>query len=134
MPLEYLNKEYTDPWNRTLYGVNALTSQAYDPFRKALIENFDEGWEKLLKFDWASTRSYLTQEAKYPQSVAHWLETRSSGTGGFDKAFAEVGILIVSIRRATHIQFASRTSLNLSILTIPPRRSTGTVSKEEAMS
>jgi len=69
--------------------VNACTAAAYDTFRKALIDNFPEGWKKLLEYDWASTRSYLTQEAKYPQSVAHWMETRDAGTGGFDRALAE---------------------------------------------
>jgi len=43
-----------------------------------------------MMYDWASTRAYLTQEyPKYPLPVVHWMETRNSGTGGFDVAFAE---------------------------------------------
>ena len=95
VPEEYLNKEYVDLRKKTVYGVNACTAAAYDPFRKALIDNFDKGWEELMKYDWASTRSYLSQgDPKYPLSVIHWMETRNSGTGGFDRAFAEVRYLI----------------------------------------
>lgn len=90
VPKEYLNKEYVDLRGKTVYGVNACTAAAYDPFRKALIDNFDKGWEELMKYDWASTRSYLAREKpNYPLSVIHWMETRNSGTGGFDRAFAE---------------------------------------------
>ncbi|KAH9955575.1 hypothetical protein BC827DRAFT_1378989 [Russula dissimulans] len=89
VPPEYLNKEYTDPRDRKLYGLNACTLEALDKFRKPLLDNFDEGWRKLLEYDWASTRSYLMQEVKYPPSVAHWMETRDTGTGGFDQALAE---------------------------------------------
>jgi hypothetical protein len=93
---------------------------AYDKFRKPLLDNFDEGWKKLLEYDWASTRAYLTQGAKYPQSVVHWLETRNSGTGGFDKAFSEVGILTILILRATvKLNSISRPSLILLNSTIP---------------
>ena len=114
--------------------MDACTSAAYDEFRKPLIEDFPKGWKKLMEYDWASTRSYLTQEAKYPLSVAHWLENRDSGTGGFDKALAEVGILTVFILRATlTLNSTSRMSLILLNSTIPQRRSTGTVSKGAAM-
>jgi len=89
VPLEYLNKQYTDPWGRSLSGASACTAAAYDKFRKALLDNWCDGWGRLMENDWASTRSYLTQRANYPESVAHWLETRDSGTGGFDKAFSE---------------------------------------------
>ncbi|KAF8810968.1 FAD/NAD(P)-binding domain-containing protein [Phlegmacium glaucopus] len=89
VPEEYLNKEYIDLRGNKVFGVNACTAAAYDPFRKALIEDFHKGWEELMKYDWASTRSYLTQEKKYPFSVVHWMENRSSGTGAFDRAFSE---------------------------------------------
>ena len=94
----YLNKTYLDPWNRQLAGVDACTAEAFDPFRKALIENFETGWKELMKYDWASTRSYLTREMApvYPLSVVHWMETRNSGTGGYDRAFSEVSILVSS--------------------------------------
>lgn len=95
MPTAYLNKIYTDLWERKLAGVNACTAEAFDPFRKALIDDFEKGWEELMKYDWASTRSYLTREKpEYPLPVVHWMETRNSGTGGYDRAFSEVRIWI----------------------------------------
>jgi hypothetical protein len=97
VPEEFLNKEYVDLRGNKVFGVNACTAAAYDPFRKDLIENFDKGWEELMKYDWASTRSYLMQEKpKYPFSVVHWMENRSSGTGSFDRAFSEVSISLSS--------------------------------------
>ncbi|KAF7357173.1 L-amino acid oxidase 1 [Mycena sanguinolenta] len=90
VPEEFLEKEYVDLRGKTVFGVDACTAAAFDPFRKALIDDFDEGWKELMKYDWASTRSYLARESpKYPLSVVHWMETRDSGTGGFDRAFAE---------------------------------------------
>ena len=95
-----MNKEFVDLRGKTVYGVNACTAEAYDPWRKDLIEDCKEGWEKLMKdYDWASTRSYLSQgKPKYPLSVIHWMETRNSGTGGFDRAFAEVRYLYHSAK------------------------------------
>jgi hypothetical protein len=76
-----------------VFGVDACTAAAFDPLRKALIEDFDKGWEELMSYDWASTRSYLMREKpQYPTSVVHWMETRNSGTSGFDRAFSEVRI------------------------------------------
>ena len=93
VPEEYLNKEFIDSWNKTSFGVNACAAAAYDPFRTALIDNFEQGWEELMKYDWASAISYLMREGpKYPLPVIHWMETRNTGTGGFDRAFAEVSI------------------------------------------
>jgi hypothetical protein len=93
VPKEYLNKECVDLRGETVFGVDACTAEAYDPFRKALVDNFEKGWEKLMEYDWASTRSYLTREKpNYPLPVVHWMENRDSGTGGFDQAFSEVSI------------------------------------------
>ena len=82
--------EYTDLSKKKLFGVKACTAAAFDPFRKALLDDFDKGWAKLMAYDGHSTRTYLTQVEKYPLSVVHWMETRNSGTGGLDVAFAEV--------------------------------------------
>ena len=97
VPKEYLYKEHIDLRGKKVFGVNACTGAAFDPFRKALINNFNEGWEELMKYDWASTRSYLAREKpQYPLSVVHWMETRDNGTGGFDQAFSEVSICLSS--------------------------------------
>jgi hypothetical protein len=75
VPKEYLDKEHTNLSNKKVYGVNACTAAAYDPFRAALIADFEKGWEKLMEYDWASKRSYLMRETpKYPLSVVHWME------------------------------------------------------------
>jgi hypothetical protein len=92
----YLDLQYRDPWERDLAGVDACTAQAFDRFRQPLIDDFETGWEELMEYDWASTRSYLTREKGYPLSVVHWMETRDSGTGGYDRAFSEVRILLSS--------------------------------------
>ena len=47
-----------------------------------------------MKYNWASTRSYLTitrpKDPNPPLSVVHWMGTRNAGTGGCDAAFSEV--------------------------------------------
>jgi hypothetical protein len=91
VPEGYVDMQYTDLWQRPLEGVDACTAKAFDQFRKGLIDDFEKGWKELMKYDWASTRSYLTREKpQYPLSVVHWMETRNSGTGGYDRAFSEV--------------------------------------------
>jgi hypothetical protein len=92
VPDEYLKKEYTDSRGRKYFGASACAAQAFDPFREDLIgDNYKAGWENLMKYDWASTRSYLAREMdpKYPLPAVHWMETRNSGTGGYDHAFSE---------------------------------------------
>jgi hypothetical protein len=51
VPKEYLNKEHTDLRGKKVFGVNACTAAAYDPFRKALIVHFKKGWEELMRYD-----------------------------------------------------------------------------------
>ncbi|KAF5343736.1 hypothetical protein D9757_014641 [Collybiopsis confluens] len=89
VPEIFLNKSHVDLSGKKIFGADACLYAAYDPFRAALVEDFDQGWEKLMAYDRSSVRSYLTHEAQYPIPVAHWLETRNSGTGGFDSSFAE---------------------------------------------
>jgi len=87
VPKEYFYKEHIDLRGNKVIGLNACVGAAYDPFRKILLEDFDKGWEELMKYDSYSTRSYLMQ--KYPFSVVHWMENRTGGTGSFDQAFPE---------------------------------------------
>jgi hypothetical protein len=93
VPDEYLKKEYSNSRGRSYFGASACAAQAFDSFREDLIgDNYKEGWEKLMKYDWASTRSYLAREMdpKYPLPVIRWMETRNSGAGGYDQAFSKV--------------------------------------------
>jgi hypothetical protein len=93
VPNVYLEKHYFNSRGREYFGASACAAEAFDPFREALIgDNYKEGWENLMRYDWASTRSYLAREMnpKYPLPAIHWMETRNSGTGGYDHAFSEV--------------------------------------------
>jgi len=89
---------YTDLRHKEVFGVNACIAAAFDQFRADLIADFDEGWEKLMEYDWASARSYLTREKpQYPLSVVQWLETRNGGgTGSFDRSLSEVSMSLSS--------------------------------------
>ncbi|KAF9057128.1 hypothetical protein BJ165DRAFT_9229 [Panaeolus papilionaceus] len=90
VPDQYINAQTVDLRGDTVYGVNACTSMAFDGFRKALLDNFETGWEGLMKYDWASTRTYLFREKpQFPLSVVQWMETRNSSSGGFDGSLSE---------------------------------------------
>ena len=120
VPKEYLDKEHVDLKHKKVFGVNACTAAAYDPVRKALIDDFEQGWEELMRYDWATTRSYLTRgEPNYPLSVVQWIEDRNIG---FDRGFSEVGIFTLPSLRLKSI---SRPFLALSNSTIPPSTSSG---------
>jgi hypothetical protein len=41
-----------------------LLEDTYGPYKKALADNFEEGFEKLLEEDGHSTRSYMRTEMK----------------------------------------------------------------------
>jgi hypothetical protein len=93
VPQKYVDRTTTDLRGNQVFGVDACTADAFDQFRKALVDNFCDGWEKLMKYDWASTTGYLVRETPaYPLSVAWWMETRNTGSGGYDRAFSEVSI------------------------------------------
>jgi hypothetical protein len=132
IPEEYLNKRHINLRGETVFGVEACTSAAYDQFRKDLMDDWEIGWKKLMEYDWASTRSYLTQEAKYPPSVVQWMETRTNGTASFDKAFSEVRMFF-SIRQVIHLSFTlvSRRFLNpLNSMILRRNLSNGTALRE----
>ena len=84
--------------------------QAVSPIVTALEEDFEKGFELLLKTDRYSTRQYLATQVPYPNqtdpetnekyscldglpaSVIDWCETRETGTNLFDEAFSETCI------------------------------------------
>ncbi|PPQ76897.1 hypothetical protein CVT24_008782 [Panaeolus cyanescens] len=107
----YVNLETKNLRGEPVYGVNACTSVAFDRFRKALVTkgNFKKGWEELLRYDWASTRTYLSQ---YPASISQWMETRNSSTGGYDSALSEVrSVVHLPCQRRVH-----NVDLSMSVL------------------
>jgi len=71
-------------------GVEALLAEAYDPFKVRLIEDFEKGWEHLMKYDNHSARTYLGQVKGHPFSVIGWMETMDTSTLSYDLAFSEV--------------------------------------------
>ncbi|CUS12591.1 unnamed protein product [Tuber aestivum] len=89
VPDEYLEFTYVKDNGEILVGVAALLAEAYDPFKKKLVENFEEGWEYLMQFDSHSTRTYLGQVKSYPFSVIDWMETMDTSTLTYDLAFSE---------------------------------------------
>lgn len=41
-------------------GVDDMVNDQVDRFRKALVDDFDKGWELLMQYDMWSTRGYMT--------------------------------------------------------------------------
>eukprot|EP00475_Leptophrys_vorax_P035814 TRINITY_DN5953_c0_g1_i2.p1 TRINITY_DN5953_c0_g1~~TRINITY_DN5953_c0_g1_i2.p1 ORF type:complete len:867 (-),score=210.06 TRINITY_DN5953_c0_g1_i2:68-2668(-) len=81
-------------------GSGAILDEIYLPFKQKFRNNFKTGHEYLRNFDHHSTRSYISQQHHFDgmkccgdeqtkMRVAHWLETRDSGTGLYDMAFSE---------------------------------------------
>lgn len=71
-------------------GVEALLADAYDPFKKKLIENLEKGWEHLMEYDDHSVRTYLGQVKGYPFGVITWMETMDGSTLSYNLALSEV--------------------------------------------
>ncbi|PWW76289.1 amine oxidase [Tuber magnatum] len=89
VPDKYLKFTYTRPGSTPLKGVEALLADAYDPFKKKLVENFKEGWKYLMQFDNHSPPTYLSQVKGHPFSVIQWMETMDASTLSYDLAFSE---------------------------------------------
>jgi hypothetical protein len=52
-------------------GYSHWIDEKLNPFKKALVNNFDEGWKYLMQYDSYSFRTYMTlEEPKYPNSVS----------------------------------------------------------------
>ncbi|KAM9957008.1 hypothetical protein ACTFIR_003745 [Dictyostelium discoideum] len=66
-----------------------LLDAVYKKFSDDLENDFESGFETLLKSDNYSTRAYLFEKGPYPQSVVNYLETMDTGTGLYDMAFSE---------------------------------------------
>ncbi|KAM0243957.1 hypothetical protein ACHAP5_006720 [Fusarium lateritium] len=72
-----------------------IAGDAFKPYKDALKDNFNKGWEKLMKADAFSTREYLKvggpegKEPKYDYFTIQWAETQNTSTNLFDQAFSE---------------------------------------------
>ncbi|PPR01357.1 hypothetical protein CVT24_006311 [Panaeolus cyanescens] len=88
---KYIDMQATDLRGKTVYGVAACSSIAFDGFRKELLADYKKGWDALMQYDWASTRAYLSQYGpKFPLSVIQWMETQNGSTRGYDHALSEI--------------------------------------------
>jgi monoamine oxidase len=79
--------------------VNKLLNGVYDPFKKAMTGDFEAGFRILLEFDGYTTREVLKNPPVAMGGLTNlkpldffsiqWLETNNTGSGLFDRAFAE---------------------------------------------
>jgi monoamine oxidase len=68
-----------------------MIAAALGPFKQALVENFDVGWENLMQWDEHSTRDYMAfvMDPPYPDDIINWCETFDSATNLYDCALSE---------------------------------------------
>jgi hypothetical protein len=83
-------------------GATHWLKQCIDPFKKEFIPDFEKGWDRLMKFDMHSMRSFMAssfditegdfvlKKEAYPTSAIDWLERTNTATGLFDMAFSEM--------------------------------------------
>jgi monoamine oxidase len=75
--------------------VNGALDEAFGPYKRALAEDFEAGFDKLMAVDDFSTREYLRRGGPDGTGRRHdfhsiqWMETQNTSTGLFDQAFSE---------------------------------------------
>lgn len=79
VPNEYLDRSAGD-----------LLGGVLDPFVKELRDDFDQGFQSLLRFDHMSFRYYLQAQAGWPASVIDFVETVTSQTNQFTLSTTEL--------------------------------------------
>ncbi|EDU39560.1 L-amino acid oxidase [Pyrenophora tritici-repentis Pt-1C-BFP] len=83
--------------------VNKLLNGVYEPFKKAMAADFEEGFKHLMKYDSYTTREMLKNPPPPSKNgltplksldffSVQWLETNNTATGLFDKAFSEAAM------------------------------------------
>ena len=96
-----MTRQFTKSNGQKVYGVEACFVAAFQPFKDALVRDFNVGWDVLMKYDGFSTRAFLLQVVGYPAAVVEWIEIWHGGTGAFRGGFAQV-------RAANNIQLDLR--------------------------
>jgi monoamine oxidase len=75
--------------------VSTLIDDAFRPYKEKLAEDFNRGFEELMKVDDFSTREFLKRGGpdgtlpKYDFFSVQWMETQNTSTNLFDQAFSE---------------------------------------------
>ncbi|KAF3930142.1 hypothetical protein ABW19_dt0208437 [Dactylella cylindrospora] len=81
--------------NHVVDNVDNILEEAFGPYKKALGENFDKGFDKLMTADDFSTREFLKRggpdgsQPHYNFFAIQWMETQDTSTNLFDQAFSE---------------------------------------------
>jgi monoamine oxidase len=80
-------------------GVDQLLNGVYEPFKKVMAADFDEGFKLLMNYDSYTTREILRNPPPAKNGLSNlepldffsvqWLETNNTATGLFDQAFSE---------------------------------------------
>ena len=80
-------------------NVETLLDHAYEPFKKAMAVDFEEGFKLLMRYDSYTTREVLRNRPPVKNGLGpskdldfftiQWLETNSTASGLFDQAFSE---------------------------------------------
>lgn len=76
-------------------NVGDILEQTFGPYKDKLAENFEEGFDELMKVDHFSTREYLKsggpdgEQRHYDYFSIQWMETMNTSTNLFDQAFSE---------------------------------------------
>ncbi|KAF7177494.1 hypothetical protein CNMCM7691_005747 [Aspergillus felis] len=70
-------------------GAEEILQDAFGYFKYRLKNNFEKGFQELLRRDNLSTREYLRQVLDYDFHSIQYLETMNSATGQYDQAFSE---------------------------------------------
>lgn len=79
--------------------VNKILDRIYEPFKKAMYVDFEEGFKTLMEYDSYTTREILRNPPPAKNGPTplkpldffsiQWLETNNTASGLFDKAFSE---------------------------------------------
>ena len=93
------------PYEYSSTGWQKLLANALEPFRQALLEDFNtggsRGWELLMQYDKYSTRGYLVAPIRrptntpdlhlfpYPSRVVDWMETFNTSSNSWTYSFSD---------------------------------------------
>ncbi|CAH0020146.1 unnamed protein product [Clonostachys rhizophaga] len=81
--------------NEVVDNVDDILGQAFNPYKSALANDFNNGFEMLMGVDNFSTREFLQKGGpkyklfKYDFFAIQWMETQNTSTNLFDQAFSE---------------------------------------------
>ncbi|KAG8950324.1 hypothetical protein FRC04_007766 [Tulasnella sp. 424] len=83
------------------YGYEAILDDTFGPFVEALRNDLKppgsrRGWQRMMRQDNHSARSYMAVACNLPMPTIHWCETMDASTDSYDKAFSEACLDMVA--------------------------------------